>query len=272
MTSDPSCVSSPSASFCSSLVRAPFLSPSLLNRTTAYLTNPSESSFRAYLTELSFRHHLSRLDRLDDGADDVPFREVSAPHPRANQHPLSLEITPLLHFGSRASVSIRTPKHVFHSFAVFTVATMLPTAKSSPRNNSSISSVITDSWYIGAFGKWWRGGIIEAWYQDVVARSSDEESWTSGILSLTTIDMRHESSGTSIRSTFYHPRRIRTRLDFKAFLCRPVGLPYPNLVEVLRPNYEIVKGLLNKQIHCPVAALRPSPNQLLCHCTHRAHR
>jgi len=164
----------------------------------AYLTNPSESSFRAYLTELSFRQHLSRLERLDDGVDDVPFPDVSASHPTYNQ---SLENPPLLHFGARASVSIRTPKHVFHSFAVFTVATMLPAAKSSQRNNSSMSSIITDSWYIGAFGKWWRGGIIEAWYQDVVARSNDEESWTSGILSLTTIDVRHDSSGTYIKST-----------------------------------------------------------------------
>ena len=166
---------------------------------TAYLTNPSESSFRAYLTELSFRQHLSRLERLDDGVDDVPFPDVSASHPTYNQ---SLENPPLLHFGARASVSIRTPKHVFHSFAVFTVATMLPAAKPSQRNNSSMSSIITDSWYIGAFGKWWRGGIIEAWYQDVVARSNDEESWTSGILSLTTIDVRHDSSGTYIKSTF----------------------------------------------------------------------
>ena len=235
----------------------PYFLFSSLNRTlTAYLTNPSESSFRAYLTELSFRHHLSRLDRLDDGVDHVP-------------HPLSLENPPLLHFGSRASVSIRTPKHVFHSFAVFTVATMLPSAKSGQRTNSSISSVITDSWYIGAFGKWWRGGIIEAWYQDVVARSSDEESWTSGILSLTTIDMRCDSSGTSICSTFCHPRRIRMRLDFKAFLCRRV--PYLSLVEALRPNYEIVKGLLSKQIHVPAHHL-PSLNQLLCHCMQRARR
>ena len=28
----------------------------------AYLTNPSETSFRTFLTEQAFRHHLSRLD------------------------------------------------------------------------------------------------------------------------------------------------------------------------------------------------------------------
>ncbi|KAK2467768.1 hypothetical protein APHAL10511_000063 [Amanita phalloides] len=173
-----------------------FLSFCIVLLVLAYLTNPSESSFRAYLTELSFRHHLSRLDRLDDGIGDS-FHDVSTP-PSLCDQPSSFTLTidkpPLLHFATRASVSLRTPKHVFHSFGVFTVATMLPTAKSSDRNNSVFPSIITDSWYVGAFGKWWRGGIVEAWYKDVVARSKDEESWTSGILSLST-DVRHECSG-----------------------------------------------------------------------------
>jgi hypothetical protein len=175
--------------------------PHLNDAPTAYLTNPSESSFRAYLTELSFRQHLSRLDSLDDGVDDDPFRDVS----RCSQpspYTLSLDNPPLLHFAARASVSLRTPKHAFHSFGVFTVATMLPTTKSSQCNNDPLSSIITDSWYIGACGKWWRGGISETWYQDVVARSKDEESWTSGILSLNTLDMRHNYSGMFIESTF----------------------------------------------------------------------
>ena len=46
------------------------------------------------------------------------------------------------------------------------------------------SWMISDAWYIGAFGKWWRGGALEAWYQDVIARSKDKGSWTSGILSM----------------------------------------------------------------------------------------
>jgi len=48
--------------------------------------------------------------------------------------------------------------------------------------------MITDSWFIGAFGKWWRGGILEAWYQDIVARSKDEEGWNSGILTMKSLD------------------------------------------------------------------------------------
>lgn len=160
----------------------------------AYLTNPSESSFRAYLTEQSFRLHLSRLDRLDDPQDDVNPR----PTPSITSDPtcaFSLDNHALVHFATRASVSLRTPKHVFHSFGIFTVATMLPMAKAPQRNDSHLSSVVNDSWYVGAFGKWLRGGGIEAWYQDVIARSKDEESTSSGILSLANLDIRHDYPG-----------------------------------------------------------------------------
>jgi len=55
--------------------------------------------------------------------------------------------------------------------------------------------IISDSWYIGAFGKWWRGGVFEEWYQDVIARSKDEESWSSGIISMKRLDMLQDYHG-----------------------------------------------------------------------------
>ena len=93
----------------------------------------------------------------------------------------------LFHFANRASVSLRTPKHVFHSFGIFTIAAILPVSKGGKAScipNDHDGSMITDSWYLGAFGRWWRGGPFDAWYQDVVARSNDEESWSSGILAI----------------------------------------------------------------------------------------
>jgi len=159
----------------------------------AYLTNPTESSFRAYLTEQSFRHHLSHLDRFDDAIDDPsPLPSSITSNPACA---FSLENPTLLHFAARASVSLRTPRHAFHSFGILTVATMLPKAKPSQCEDNHLSSTVTDSWYIGAFGRWWRGGIIETWYQDVIARSKDEESRCSGILSLTNVDIRHDYAG-----------------------------------------------------------------------------
>ncbi|KAL1741495.1 hypothetical protein HDZ31DRAFT_45324 [Schizophyllum fasciatum] len=146
----------------------------------AYLTNPSETSFRAYLTEQSFRQHLSRLD---DTTDEESLQSID----KTRQVRRTPDNRSLFHFANRASVSLRTPKHVFHSFGIFTIAAILPVSKAgkaSCPSNDHDGSMITDSWYLGAFGRWWRGGPFDAWYQDVVARSNDEESWSSGILTI----------------------------------------------------------------------------------------
>lgn len=167
--------------------------------TIAYLTNPTENSFRAYLTEQSFRQHLSRLD---DNVDEDQKQQTNSgsryPYKRsylATAHALSFDNSSPFHFANRASVSLRTPKHVFHSFGLFTIAAMVPLARST-RTDERDALMISDSWYVGAFGRWWRGGIIEAWYQDVIARSKDEESWSSGILSMKNLDMLNEYNGT----------------------------------------------------------------------------
>lgn len=170
-----------------------FLFIILLNRSKAYLTNPSENSFRAYLTEQSFRYHLSRLDNADDvnlPLDRFHSQTISKTStPSSNcASTFTAENAPSFHFANRASISLRTPKHVFHSFAIFTIAAILPSSKSSNRERQDVC-MISDSWYIGAFGKWWKGGVLEEWYQDVIARSKDEESWTSGILNMKRLDM-----------------------------------------------------------------------------------
>lgn len=167
---------------------------------SAYLTNPSENSFRAYLTEQSFRQHLRRLD---DGADDDQDSQEKASSTSSTfrrgtynaRHTLPFNSSSPFHFANRASVSLRTPKHVFHTFGIFTIAAIIPLAKADRQRQESDVSMISDSWFIGAFGKWWRGGVLEAWYQDVIARSSDEESWSSGILGMKTLDRCNEYNG-----------------------------------------------------------------------------
>jgi hypothetical protein len=161
---------------------------------TAYLTNPSENSFRAFLIEQSFRQHLTRLDVNPD--DDSHDNSTSSP----NSHTLSFDNSSPFHFANRASISLRTPKHVFHSFGIITIAAMVPLPKSSSDNHRD-TLIISDSWYVGAFGRWWRGGIIDAWYQDIIARSSDEEGWTSGILSMKNLDLLTEYNGMFIASS-----------------------------------------------------------------------
>ena len=75
--------------------------------------------------------------------------------------------------------------------------------------------MMTDSWYIGAFGKWWRGGVIEAWYQDIVARSKDEESWNSGILTMKALDKFGEYNGVFSSLT------LGCRFSLTSRPCRP---------------------------------------------------
>ncbi|KAK7057287.1 Proteophosphoglycan ppg4 [Favolaschia claudopus] len=164
----------------------------------AYLTNPSENSFRAYLTEQSFRHHLSRLD---DASDEQDTRDKAGPSQRrgisSSTSTVPFDHGSPFHFANRATVSLRTPKHVFHSFGIFTIAAIIPARaeRGRPRLDRDSSAIVTDSWFLGAFGKWYRGGVLDAWYQDVVAHSNDEDSWTSGILGMKSLDKHNEFDG-----------------------------------------------------------------------------
>ncbi|THH15652.1 hypothetical protein EW146_g4860 [Bondarzewia mesenterica] len=200
----------------------------------AYLTNPSETSFRSYLTEQCFRHHLSRLDDASD--DDHSDSEDSGVHYSSRRSTPSscrsdlLESGSSFHFSNRASVALRTPKHSFHSFGFFTIAAVIPNPKSPSRTSSSGTgsgrsahgnrdpdgSPSRESWFIGAFGRWWRG-IEIPWPQRSPARSKcEEEGWSSGILNVKALDKMEEYNGlpfptTSPRSAQRSPPKLRSR-------------------------------------------------------------
>jgi hypothetical protein len=228
---------------------------------SAYNTNPSEASFRQHLTEQSFRHHLYRLDdpsdreRATEKLDDFEHHKHvngNEPSHRSTYNSSSSASAPAapapqrvpVHFSSRAAVALRTPKHDFHSFGFFTIAAVLPgNTRQLPRSNSSLSlagtvnttSAITGefskgSWFIGAFGRWWRGGLVDApWphplhrkskpslnrnnhtsvnsndgiieLDDADAHSSadvdddDDDAWSSGIISAKAIDKFDKHDG-----------------------------------------------------------------------------
>ncbi|KAI0066073.1 hypothetical protein BV25DRAFT_1496730 [Artomyces pyxidatus] len=146
----------------------------------AYLTNPSETSFRSYLTEQSFRHHLSRLDAPYDDHDHSDS-EDSGVHYRSASPPSAF------HFTSRASVALRTPRHAFHSFAFFTIAAVIP----NPRPRTDLDgSQPKEAWFVGAFGRWWRGGLIDSSWPPSRTRSKceEEEGWSSGILNVKALE------------------------------------------------------------------------------------
>lgn len=163
--------------------------------TPAYLTNPTENSFRTYLTEQSFRQHLSRLD--DPSHDEHSDSEDSGVHfniTRRLSSPKSVP-SPPFHFANRAAVSLRTPKHVFYSFGIMTIAAVLPSGASNRSSNKGLLThqqsggfLVSESWFIGAFGKWWRGGPIQSWWIDSMANSKDTERCNSGVLDMKALD------------------------------------------------------------------------------------
>lgn len=48
--------------------------------------------------------------------------------------------------------------------------------------------MVSESWFIGAFGKWWRGGPIQSWWIDTMANTKDAERCNSGILDMKALD------------------------------------------------------------------------------------
>ncbi|TCD61705.1 hypothetical protein EIP91_008035 [Steccherinum ochraceum] len=169
----------------------------------AYLTNPSENSFRTFLTEQSFRQHLRRLD--DDNADDQSHRDDTGVHYTLSSRRVPAQSgyksgrsydgsTSSFHFANRASVALRTPKHLFQSFGIFTIAAIVPSGARSQSHHgrqvriNSTGSMVSDSWYIGAFGKWWRGGALQSWWIETVANTKDAERCNSGILDVKSLD------------------------------------------------------------------------------------
>ncbi|KAI0820017.1 hypothetical protein BC628DRAFT_1423328 [Trametes gibbosa] len=173
----------------------------------AYLTNPSETSFRTYLTEQSFKQHLSRLDeggQDDDAASDdsgVHFTLSRRTPPSTRKSGSTFDPTPPFHFVSRASVSLRTPKHVFYSFGILTIAAVYPTGRPHARGNGhvlqteNLVSSVSDAWFVGAFGRWWKGGIIQSWWHDMLATTKDAERGGSGILDVKALDILESYDG-----------------------------------------------------------------------------
>ncbi|KAI6134512.1 hypothetical protein EV401DRAFT_1905628 [Pisolithus croceorrhizus] len=172
----------------------------------AYLTNPTEISFRAYLTEQAFRQHLSHLDDLVDESETKVDHNLLHSRSRPSSGNISFDRATLpFRFSNRASVSLRTPQHVFHSFGLCTVATTCGAATTGAgRGGSTLNgaehgaSLSSDAWFIGAFGRWWRGGSADSWCYDAMVCSKDNEVWRSGILGFNASDKFSEYNGLAL--------------------------------------------------------------------------
>ena len=180
----------------------------------AYLSNPSETSFRSYLTEQSFRHHLSRIDDPADFDSDPDGSNPSSSSSQSSPTFGSLESgSSAFHFSNRAAVALRTPRHAFHSFGLFTIAAVIPSHKHLPSSRdtpSVVSSVrnatgspdpdpfpLKETWFVGAFGRWWRGGMVDpVWPPRHSPHSKcSEGGWSSGILNIKALDRLEDFNG-----------------------------------------------------------------------------
>ena len=109
------------------------------------------------------------------------------------------------HFTNRASVALRTPKHLFQSFGIFTIAAIVPSgARSQSHHGRHVridgsGAMVSDSWYIGAFGKWWRGGALQLWWVEKVANTKDAERCNSGLLDVKSLDSLEGYDGAYLR-------------------------------------------------------------------------
>lgn len=153
----------------------------------AFWTNPSEASFRPFLTDLVFRERL-RLLNDEDAAESHPHNaqaasDTSTTEPSAARRSDPNAFSSLLStasyssgpfaltFGSRVALSVRTPP--FHRkdlglLSIVTISQSMPlraahdqprallSSKSNPRASSRADGTVDcTSLFLGAFGKWW---------------------------------------------------------------------------------------------------------------------
>jgi len=241
----------------------------------AYLSNPSETSFRSYLTEQSFRHHLSRLDDPSDpdhtdseGSKSHSYRSSSSQSPSSFG---SLESgSSAFHFSNRASIALRTPRHAFHSFGFFTIAAVIPNLKTNPTTHETSSvipsarnatgasdhdlSPFKEAWFVGAFGRWWKGGFVDPTWPPRPNPDSkgDEEGWSSGILNIKALDRLETFKG-----------KHNDELDildnspfFFAHLCSQVFLSRQPPITLARPKDRHLQNYALDQRRVLIAALR----------------
>jgi len=175
------------------------------------LSNPNETSFRAFLTERSFRKHLSRIDdpRDDEEEESVTSSSSKSTSHRSNNGAVGSTATAPLHFARSASVAMRTPAHLFRSFVVVAIASVsaapAPSSTSDKQQQHRPRPRLADTWYVGAFGIWWQVGSIDILGLGAgTASKTRGDTQIPGVLELTSRDQY--SDGTEGAFDFFSNR------------------------------------------------------------------
>lgn len=81
--------------------------------------------------------------------------------------------------------------------------------------------MLTDSWFIGAFGKWWRAGSIHPGWIEAMTNAKDAERCTAGILDVKTLDGLEGYDGTSFYLGLVSPPLVEHE-------CSSLVFPFPS--------------------------------------------
>lgn len=117
-------------------------------------------------------------------------------------------------FANRASISLRTPKHIFRSMGIVSVAAVVSPSsvhRSSANRTqhvdegatrqdhdgcSSTPSANWDTWFIGAFGMWfWLANLDVVWRGAGIIAKDEFDGTVSGVLELKALDRSDELNG-----------------------------------------------------------------------------
>lgn len=95
----------------------------------------------------------------------------------------------------------------------------------SDTKSSYLDFPVSNLWFVGVFGGWWRGGPLYSWWVDVVVRSKDEEGVSAGVLNTKSLDNLDEYDGVYVAL----PIRIDSHFyqAFPSYLSRHSRLKKP---------------------------------------------
>ena len=185
------------------------------------MTNPTESSFRSYLTELSFRRHLADIHRpvIDDvshapGAQNGTVTEkangeLSNGHnATATKHPSGSETPPIapFRFANHVAISLRTPPLAYRSLLFFALAFTSPVCAPifvSDSGSKGKGCAVRDPVvvFLGLMGHWIYVGSLPARFQwiarllleEIRDRSSKKDPVTrAGIIEMRAVPPKEE--------------------------------------------------------------------------------
>lgn len=146
----------------------------------AYSTNPSESSFRPFLTDLVFRERLRLLNDQDAAESHAQNGETNGdavtPSRKSDGKTFSSMLsntaypsTPFaLTFGSKVALSVRTPPFNRRDLGLLSIVTISQSMPLRSADHVSATATVSSgkngtvdctSLFIGAFGKWWVCGF-----------------------------------------------------------------------------------------------------------------